>query len=182
MTTRHTPTKAYLKQALINLLTEKSFEAITVSDLTKKAGVNRGTFYLHYRDKHDMMTHLKNDTLDDLYQLLNDPHIFTDTRLVLKEALAYIIDNLPFIAAMANSSYLNFSQILKDFIYQFLTTIDGFQEIIINHYQIPYHYALEVYLASIESLISYWISHGCQETTDDMTAIILKTVGFEKAI
>lgn len=36
MTTRHTPTKAYLKQALINLLTEKSFEAITVSDLTKK--------------------------------------------------------------------------------------------------------------------------------------------------
>lgn len=108
MTTRHTPTKTYLKQALINLLTEKSFEAITVSDLTKKAGVNRGTFYLHYRDKHDMMTHLKNDTLDDLYQLLNDPHIFTDTRLVLKEALAYIIDNLPFIAAMANSSYLNF--------------------------------------------------------------------------
>lgn len=79
MTKRHTETKAYVKTALTTLLTEQSFETLTVSDLTKKAGINRGTFYLHYTDKFDMMNHFKNDTLDDLYRLLNQAEIYTDT-------------------------------------------------------------------------------------------------------
>ncbi len=36
MTKRHTETKAYVKTALTTLLTEQSFETLTVSDLTKR--------------------------------------------------------------------------------------------------------------------------------------------------
>ena len=34
---------------------EKDFEIITVLDITKRANINRGTFYLHYVDKYDML-------------------------------------------------------------------------------------------------------------------------------
>ena len=44
---RQTQTKEILKTALIQLLQTKEFEAITVSDISRTAGVNRGTFYLH---------------------------------------------------------------------------------------------------------------------------------------
>ncbi|VHG77378.1 bacterial regulatory s, tetR family protein [Streptococcus pyogenes] len=176
MTKRHTETKAYVKTALTTLLTEQSFETLTVSDLTKKAGINRGTFYLHYTDKFDMMNHFKNDTLDDLYRLLNQAEIYTDARQVLNQTLSYLIEHREFITALATISYLKFPQLIKDFCYQFLTTITGFQDIVTNQYHIPYPYALEVYLASIESIISYWIANGYQETTEEVADIILKAV------
>lgn len=40
-----------LFQALRDLLTEKSFDAITMQDLADRSTVNRGTIYAHYRDK-----------------------------------------------------------------------------------------------------------------------------------
>lgn len=55
---RKTTTKTDLKGALTRLLREKDFEAISVSDIAREAGVNRGTFYLHYVDKFDMMDQL----------------------------------------------------------------------------------------------------------------------------
>lgn len=48
-------TKKNLLHALITLLEEKSIEEVTVRELTKRAKVNRGTFYLHYEDKHDLL-------------------------------------------------------------------------------------------------------------------------------
>jgi AcrR family transcriptional regulator len=51
MQQRQTTTKSDIKEAFIQLLATKSLEDITISQLTKKAGVNRSTFYLHYLDK-----------------------------------------------------------------------------------------------------------------------------------
>ena len=48
-------TKKNLLHALITLLEEKSIEEVTVRELTGRAKVNRGTFYLHYVDKHDLL-------------------------------------------------------------------------------------------------------------------------------
>ena len=51
MQQRQTTTKSDIKEAFIQLLATRSLEDITISQLTKKAGVNRSTFYLHYLDK-----------------------------------------------------------------------------------------------------------------------------------
>ncbi|MED3564371.1 TetR/AcrR family transcriptional regulator, partial [Bacillus xiapuensis] len=48
-------TKELLRNTLIDLIEEKGFDAISVRDITLKAGLNRGTFYLHYRDKYDLL-------------------------------------------------------------------------------------------------------------------------------
>ena len=44
-------TRQMLDQAFLQLLAEKGFDAISVQDVTARAGVNRATFYAHFPDK-----------------------------------------------------------------------------------------------------------------------------------
>ena len=44
-----------MDSALMEILKTKSFEYITVSEICKKAGVNRSTFYLHYENTRDLL-------------------------------------------------------------------------------------------------------------------------------
>ncbi|HLF26354.1 MAG TPA: TetR/AcrR family transcriptional regulator [Anaerolineae bacterium] len=48
-------TRQLLQQALLELMTEKSFQAITVQDIAERATVNRVTFYAHFADKHALL-------------------------------------------------------------------------------------------------------------------------------
>ena len=69
---RQTSTKEDIKEALIQLLSEEKFENISVSKLCKRAGINRGTFYLHYIDKYDMMERLKEEIISQLRSLFEE--------------------------------------------------------------------------------------------------------------
>jgi AcrR family transcriptional regulator len=42
-------------RVLLQLISEKGFDAITVKDLTQYAEINRATFYQHYYDKFDLL-------------------------------------------------------------------------------------------------------------------------------
>ena len=48
-------TAELMNQALLSLLEKKDIEFITVTEITKKAGVNRSTFYLHYDDVYELL-------------------------------------------------------------------------------------------------------------------------------
>lgn len=50
-------TRQLLKQAFTELMTEKSFEAITIQDIADRATVNRVTFYAHFQDKYALLEH-----------------------------------------------------------------------------------------------------------------------------
>lgn len=47
-------TRQLLGDALVGLIREKDYGAITVSDIIERANVGRSTFYAHYRDKDDL--------------------------------------------------------------------------------------------------------------------------------
>lgn len=47
-------TRHALSEAFVQLLKEKGYSAITVSDLIERANIGRSTFYSHYRDKDDL--------------------------------------------------------------------------------------------------------------------------------
>ena len=44
-----------LGSALVQLMTEKPIDDITVQDVLDRASVGRSTFYLHFRDKNDLL-------------------------------------------------------------------------------------------------------------------------------
>jgi AcrR family transcriptional regulator len=47
-------TREALGDALVSLMVEKPFDSIKVQDVLDRAGVGRSTFYVHYRDTHDL--------------------------------------------------------------------------------------------------------------------------------
>ena len=54
-------TRALLQQALIELLHERRYDAITIQDIVDRANVGRTTFYLHFRSKDELVMHCHED-------------------------------------------------------------------------------------------------------------------------
>ena len=62
-------TRRALHDALLTLMTVKSYDAITVQDIIDRADVGRSTFYSHFTDKRDLL----DSGFEDLNQLLAQP-------------------------------------------------------------------------------------------------------------
>ncbi|EPX60800.1 regulatory protein, TetR [Cystobacter fuscus DSM 2262] len=58
--------RAMLRDALLGLMRERGFDSISVQDITERAQLNRSTFYLHYRDKDELLTHVMRDMILEL--------------------------------------------------------------------------------------------------------------------
>jgi len=73
-------TRQLIFDAFMALFQEKSFQSITVHDITERAGINRATFYAHFLDKYEL-----NETIiGDWFQKQLEPVI--DHQAALSEA------------------------------------------------------------------------------------------------
>ena len=61
-----------IRAALLELLQEKKFEKITVTDIVKRADINRSTFYAHYSDVRALMEELQNEFVERALALVKD--------------------------------------------------------------------------------------------------------------
>jgi len=48
-------TRQALRNALLQLVKEKGYDSILVEEITQRANLGRATFYLHYKDKEDLL-------------------------------------------------------------------------------------------------------------------------------
>jgi AcrR family transcriptional regulator len=64
---RRQRTRRLLSEAFVELLREKGYSAITVSDIIERANIGRSTFYSHYRDKDDLFV----NELDRVIEVLS---------------------------------------------------------------------------------------------------------------
>lgn len=72
MDRRKIRTKKLIRQALLELTMEKGLNKISVMDLAERAEINRGTFYLHYRDVADLVDQLKQEIFEGIQLLAID--------------------------------------------------------------------------------------------------------------
>lgn len=80
---RHT--KKFIKDALLELLKEKSISKISITELCKKADINRNTFYSHYNYPEDVLKEMEDDIIQQYQVLFNAlPHQEDSTVLVLE--------------------------------------------------------------------------------------------------
>jgi len=61
-----------INQAFLELLREKPFEKITVTDIVKRADINRSTFYAHYPDVRGLVEVLLENTINRSLALIDD--------------------------------------------------------------------------------------------------------------
>ncbi len=62
-------TRQQLSQALIALTLEKGYEAVSIRDITRDAGIGYATFFRHYPDKDTLLIDVLNAFIQELKQL-----------------------------------------------------------------------------------------------------------------
>lgn len=83
-------TKANLTSAFWSLYEEKPIEKITVREITDRAGYNRATFYLYYRDVYDLFDQLEEEILTQVRRLVQD-RLLRDEMLDFSEHMGLVV-------------------------------------------------------------------------------------------
>lgn len=63
-------TKKVIREAFIELLAEKNLQDITVTEITHKADINRGTFYNYYQDSIDLFQVIESELTAEILPLI----------------------------------------------------------------------------------------------------------------
>ncbi|MCT8309697.1 TetR/AcrR family transcriptional regulator [Tetragenococcus halophilus] len=169
---RNTQTKNKIKQALVQLLNKKNLEEITVSDITRHSQINRGTFYLHYLDKYDLIEKLEEDILTNIQQIFDQPvekgeeNPLIPDRLILN-ALYYVKYDLAFIKALVEENgdpkfVSTFKKLLTNTVKKYIAHEKNQLPI----EKIPNDYAEEILLSSTISILLLWIKKGGKESPE----------------
>src|SRR5437660_9167070 len=65
-------TQKLLREALIELIEERSFDALTVGELTERAMVSRAAFYRNYQDKYDLVEQIFEEAMSALLSAVGE--------------------------------------------------------------------------------------------------------------
>lgn len=178
---RTAQTRARIKRALIELMGEKGFDALTVSDVTRRARINRGTFYLHFVDKYDMLEKLEDELISRLEQaLLASPpeHAATAVDLFPYEtilgALALVSEDFDSVRAISGrGGDPDFSPKLKHVIEDLLDQgLARTGSTLRDDAQMPLPYARELAISHVLCIISLWLERGGTESPEQVARMV----------
>lgn len=177
-------TRESIRNALVALIEEKGFEAISVKDITTRAKINRGTFYAHYQDKFDLMTKCEEEIMLEMSRIAkqnfssviaaletNSPTV-TPFPLVVS-IFEYLNENSGFMkAVLGPKGDLSFQTRLKDFMWK--TLFENNSEALVKEENllVPGQY-LASYISSAHiGVIQQWLNSGRKESPQEMARIL----------
>lgn len=111
-------TKNAIHEAFFDLLKIKDINNITVTELARKADIDRKTFYLHYQSVYAIIEEYKSDVYEKARIMIKETEAF-DIRALFSGYSRLMIEDLPlyeYIATKPSLRYLQyeFKEILKD--------------------------------------------------------------------
>ena len=68
-------TRQQLGEALVSLILEKGYEAISIKDITDRADVAHATFYRHYRDKDELLAQRLQEVIQEIEAFTREPSL-----------------------------------------------------------------------------------------------------------
>jgi len=72
-------TRSRLKEAALDVFSEKSVDAATVEEITKKADLGKGTLYQHFEDKEEIVVTLVEEAVEHLIERIRAYDSIPDT-------------------------------------------------------------------------------------------------------
>lgn len=159
--------------ALIQLLEEKPFQTITVTDVCNAAGAHRSTFYSHYNNTLDLLNEVRSRTMQDFYASFE--HLPRETamtdRKFLDVYLKFVEEHKQlFRVFLENINLFDGFDILMKFESDMktFTPTKNSKEEQLSRYRL-------LYMASgITSIVSHWLETGCKESRAELADIILE--------
>jgi len=82
-------TKKLLAHTLVELMKDEYLDKIKITSLTKACGINRQTFYYHFKDMYELVYWMLNDQSELILSQIQDPsdiiQIFETFEIILKK-------------------------------------------------------------------------------------------------
>lgn len=164
-------TKQKLMDSFWTLASNKGIRRVTVSAVTKSAGVNRSTFYEYFSDIDELLEHSENEILLDMCGTLEQ--FFAEGRAVnihlLSEKMLKTIsgyDDKFFLLLGKNGD--------PRFIAKFREKLSTqFFPVIISPQMKPYAEYIVAYMVSaMTGILTYWYDTGRTITLDELSGIV----------
>ena len=166
-------TKFYIVQALFKLMKEYNYNKISVTDIVKKAGVGRATFYRYFKSKEDVILHyFRHHTQDFVAAHRFYPRCRADYIDLVKDVLKYFEAQKErfMLIRQAHLEYIYLDYLNKMFVEKFIVDHDD-----LDGKLLPYIYAGMLFNVSMK-----WLDDGCKRPIGELADMIVDAVYFEK--
>lgn len=161
--------KGRITKALFELMHQKSFSDISVSEIIRKADVARVSFYRNYDSKEDVLLTLVEDVLEKFRDTIdcNETNYYTYPNI--RRSFEYFKKYGNFVLDLYKFGY---GSILLEKLNQFHEEIAG----TMPNSSIE-KYKLYMYMGALFNTAIMWIQNGTQESEEDITRMFCETCG-----
>ena len=161
-------TKTAIRTAFVELLSEKSFEEITVKDILEKAVINRTTFYRHYTDKYDLAQKVSDELLQNYIRLtdarFHETHSFESLMKILDQVYFSMEKDREIVLLFLKSGSFNFRIRLQHMLQHSFATFAGKQDNATGNLELQ-----SLLFSNIAmTLIEYALSHPEYQTASEL--------------
>lgn len=176
-------TKRLLRQGLTELLKEKSIKKITVRELSERVDINRGTFYLHYKDIYDLVAQIEQELFDEFETILQNYNIAdfkTQPHKIFSDMCGFLYANRDICAALLGENgdidfILNLRKFLREKCLRDITACYELENLTV------YNYVYAYFEAGVVGLVRYWLEHPENGTTPEEIAALIDKIFWEGA-
>ena len=166
-----------LGSALVELIQEKPIDDVTVQEVLDRASVGRSTFYLHFRDKNDLLLSQLEKFLEMMSTALSIRKEESRRVVPVAELFAHIGNQKKIYRALADSGRLNdFFDLAQGFFSR------GIEQRLRESKRLPKLPQRELaarafaLAGSLLSLLRWWLDRGAKEPPGDMDELFHRIV------
>lgn len=175
-------TKKAMAESIKEMMKKKSLEKITVSDIVQNCGLNRQTFYYHFRDKYDLVNWIYNNELVSIISSVSDD---TDWSVVMLNVLDVMRKEKVFYIGSLN---LDRQNIFHDFLFN--ATRDMLLEIIrqqnvrenLEIDDSDCAFVAEFYTYGLVGMVIQWATKGMKETPEEIVGRLMHLIDDSKRV
>lgn len=180
-------TKQLIQRSFLQILENKPFETITIGDIAKAAHINRGTFYLHYLDKFDLLDQIEQQLFRDLGKHIDQLHSrYSSTYTFEKEQeqlaaslFSFIKMHAPLLKIfLSNHGRAGFHLRFRDAFAEKVRINLEKNESIHTRLIGSMDYFLSFITSAFLGLIEQWVQNGLDKTPEEMTALYIDIISF----
>lgn len=164
-------TQNLLYQTLVDLLKDKPFEEIKVSDICGTALINRSTFYAHYNDKYELLAAYINSLKDALTRELEKNNNISNSKEYYMEMIKLFLDHIEekknvYISVMIN----NQNSITMDILYDVISSdvTKRIQNDDLSTGGIPSGIISKFYIGAVLSVGLEWLRNSSKYTKEEI--------------